>query len=96
MWFVFLIAVLATYRLAKMLAEEEGPFKVFTRIREATPEQSNLRRGIECIMCVSMWVAFPIAIVVGLFGPIDPWLVPLLWPALSSVTVLIRRWEQKK
>jgi len=96
MWFIFAIAALAVYRLAKMIAEETGPFKMFTRLRESTPEGSNLREGIQCIFCVSMWIAFPVAVLVGLFGPIEPWLIPLLWPALSSVTVLIRRWEQKR
>lgn len=91
-----ILAALATYRLARLIADEEGPWSVFSRLRDLTPEQSNLRRGIECIMCVSVWAAAPVALWLGAFGDI-PWrLAPLTWLALSAVTVLIRKWEQKR
>lgn len=91
-WFLFLIAALATYRLSRLLADEEGPWSVFSRLRDLTPDQSSWRRGVECIMCVSVWVAFPVAVWIA-----PTWQqVPLLWLALSAVTVLIRKWENKR
>ena len=96
MWFIFLIAALATYRLSRLLADEEGPWSVFSKLRDLTPEQSSWRRGVECIMCVSVWVAVPIALLLGIVGACAPWETPLVWLALSSVTVLIRKWEQKR
>lgn len=95
-WFIFLLAALATYRLSRLIADEEGPWSMFSKLRELTPEMSSWRRGVECIMCVSVWVAFPIAILLGLFGACDPWVTPLVWLALSAVTVLIRKWENKR
>ena len=92
----FIIAALATYRLSRLIADEEGPWGMFSKLRDLTPEMSSWRRGIECIMCVSVWVAFPIAILLGLFGIVEPWLTPLAWLALSSVTVIIRKWENKR
>lgn len=95
-WFFFSIAALATYRLSRLIADEEGPWSVFSKIRDATPEQTNLRRGIECIMCVSVWAAIPITAGLVAGGAIPLAFSPLWWLALSSITVLIRKWEQKR
>lgn len=93
---LLILAGLATYRLSRLIADEEGPWSVFSRIRDLTPEQSNLRRGIECIMCVSVWAAIPVTAGLVAGGAIPLAFSPLWWLALSSVTVLIRKWEQKR
>lgn len=85
--FTFLIAALAVYRISRMLAVEEGPFKVFTTLREWPPHDSWVARGLECPLCVSFWVALPIALWCG------DW---LWWPALSATTVLLWKWEGKR
>lgn len=85
----FLLASLAVYRVSRMIADEEGPFSVFAKLRAHFKPDNWIGRGLECIMCVSFWVALPVALVVA---P-DWW---LWWPALSSVTVIIRKWEQKR
>lgn len=94
----FIIAALATYRLAKLISEEEGPFSVFLRLRGALdPDQQTwVGRGLNCIVCVSFWVALPIAVILSLFGGVDPYLSPLVWWGLGGAVVLIRRWEQKR
>jgi hypothetical protein len=48
-----LVLSLATWRLAYMLVKEDGPLKVFSKIR-------TLPHGgvFDCIYCCSMWVAF--------------------------------------
>lgn len=84
-----LIASLAVYRISRMIADEEGPFSVFTWLRGRFKPDTWIGRGLECIMCVSVWIALPVALWLG--G--DWWLT---WPALSSVTVIIRKWEQKR
>jgi len=86
-----ILAALAVYRISRMVADEEGPFSVFTKLRALAPAQTWVARGLECIMCVSFWVAIPVALVVD-WSP-TWWLT---WLALSAVTVLIRKWEQKK
>lgn len=94
--FLFIIIALAVYRLSRLISDEEGPWGIFNKIRALPPEQSNLRRGIECIMCVSVWVALPVAISLGVMGFVDLRFTPFVWLALSAVTVLIRKWEQKR
>jgi hypothetical protein len=86
-----LLASLAVYRLSRMITDEEGPFSVFTMLRGWFPPVNWIGRGLECIMCVSVWVALPVALFIDW-----TWTAPLTWLALSSVTVIIRKWEQKK
>lgn len=95
---MFLVAGLAVYRLSRAIAEEEGPFSAFTRLRGALdPDQQTwLGRGINCAMCVSFWLALPAAIFVSVLGYADVLAWPLTWLALSSATVLLKKWEQKK
>lgn len=85
----FALAALAVYRLSRMITDEEGPFSVFTKLRGRFKPEDWIGRGLECIMCVSVWVALPFALYIG-----GDWL--LTWPALSAVTVVIRKWEQKR
>lgn len=86
-----LIAALAVYRLSRMIADEEGPFSIFQQLRGRFPPTDWIGRGLECIMCVSFWVALPVALYID-----GTWTAPLTWLALSTVTVLIRKWEQKR
>lgn len=85
----FALAALAVYRISRMITDEEGPFMVFSRIRGIAQPTTWVGRGLECIMCVSVWIALPIALYIG-----GDWL--LTWPALSAVTVILRKWEQKR
>lgn len=88
---LFILAALAVYRLSRMISDEEGPFAVFTWLRGLATPGTWVAHGVECIMCVSVWVALPIALYVDW-----SWTAPLTWLALSGVTVIIRKWEQKK
>lgn len=92
----FALASLAVYRLSRMIADEEGPWAIFTKLRGLAAPDTWVGRGLECIMCVSVWVALPATVMITVLGYADEWLWPLTWLALSSVTVLIRKWEQKK
>jgi hypothetical protein len=93
---IFALASLATYRLSRMITDEEGPFAVFTTLRRLYPPTDWVGRGLECIMCVSVWVSLLATALVTMLGYADAWLWPLTWLAMSAVTVLIRKWEQKK
>lgn len=95
-WPVFIIASLAVYRLSRMISDEEGPFAVFTWLRGLAKPDTWAGRGMECIMCVSVWIALPATVMITILGYADIWIWPLTWLALSAVTVIIRRWEQKK
>lgn len=91
-----ILVALAVYRLSRLIADEEGPWAIFTAIRNLAEPDTIARRGLECIMCVSVWVALPASIFVTVLGYADPLLWPATWLALSAVTVLIRKWEQKR
>lgn len=93
---IFSIAALAVYRLSRMISDEEGPFAVFTWLRGLAKPDTWIGRGLECIMCVSVWVALPVMVMITVLGYADIWIWPLTWLALSAITVIIRRWEQKK
>ena len=70
-----IIAVLATYRLAHLLPEDDGPLFVFTRIRlwagtkalmenEEMGKWANLDRGVNCVYCCGLYMA----VLVGLLA----------------------------
>lgn len=88
---LFALGALAVYRLSRMISDEEGPFAVFTKLRGVFPPTDWVGRGMECIMCISVWVALPIACYIDW-----TWTTPLTWLALSGVTVIIRKWENKR
>lgn len=54
----YLLAMLAVYRLARMIVLEEGPFSVFSWLQHKTEKQSNwIERGLACPLCLSWWIA---------------------------------------
>lgn len=66
--FVFLLAVLAVYRLSHMVALEDGPFDVFANLREKTGQTDWIGRGLHCALCISFWLS-------GFFGVVWLWLL---------------------
>lgn len=85
-WFAFVLGVLATWRVAQLLAHEDGPWDAVLRLRVAL---GNGAWGslLDCFHCVSLWVAAPIALAVAR-GPLE-WL--LAWLGLSGAACLIER-----
>lgn len=55
----FLLLALASYRLTKMVAIEDGPFDIFLNFRgyiyNNTKEDSTWQKAIECPYCISWW-----------------------------------------
>lgn len=62
---VYLVAVLAIYRLTHALTLEDGPFDLFARWREWVGQGSWVGRGWHCTLCLSFWWSMPL----GLFPP---------------------------
>lgn len=62
----FLILALATYRISNLIADEDGPFRLFELVRgkigvrrDAKGENygtNNFAVGVVCIWCNSIWV----------------------------------------
>lgn len=66
----YILIALATYRAARMVALEDGPFEVFAGLREAAArrfvgrelapgmvEDHWVVKGVNCPLCVGFWVA---------------------------------------
>ncbi len=63
-----LVVILATYRIAHLFPEDDGPFFIFKRIRQYTMTKevaeneefgrwANLNEGIRCIYCMGLYAA---------------------------------------
>jgi hypothetical protein len=75
------LGALAVWRLTHLFYAEDGPFEVLARLRRVGG------RLFDCFYCLSVWVAVPIAIVLG-----DGWVERLLLiPALSGAAILAER-----
>jgi hypothetical protein len=91
-----LLAVLATYRLASLVASEEGPFSVFDKLRaklgaydygEDGKAETNLGRGIACPLCVGMYVGA--AVLPAIFLPSTVGDVILTWLGVTGAQVFL-------
>ena len=60
-WLRIVLAVLATWRVAHLIAREDGPFDVVLRLRARTGSGA-LGRLMDCPYCSSIWVAAPWAV----------------------------------
>ena len=88
-WLRFILACFACFRLAELIAVDDGPGNVFLTIRaklggydlgdDGQPETS-LGRGIICPYCVGIWLAALFALV--LF-PIE-WMTAIYWLAIAG------------
>jgi hypothetical protein len=88
----FILAALAVYRLAYMIAMEDGPFALFSRFRmwlgrnaADKPEHGiawTLAELFNCAHCVGIWLA---AIAALIFFPIKGFDFILIWLALAGL-----------
>lgn len=83
-----------TWRLSHMLLFENGPFKIFRRLREKlgvvyypnSDDVASYKYEITiCIWCLSMWVGTGVTIVLLLV----PWAVWLMLPFVFSASAVI-------
>jgi hypothetical protein len=80
----FVLAILATWRVTHLLANEDGPADVIFRLRRRLGD-GFIGGLMDCFNCMSIWVAAPLA----LFVSSDPltWIVS--WLALSGGACLL-------
>lgn len=66
-----ILAILTTYRLARMVAKDDGPLYFFEHIRQVVKEKADkevynlgkwhsLYDGITCCYCLGVWVSLPL------------------------------------
>ena len=82
----FTLSALAVYRIAFLVAREDGPWGLFRRLRVAAKD-SMAGRLVACVNCLSVWISLPLACFVG-----SSWVEAVVaWWALSGAVVLMDR-----
>ena len=87
--FSFTLAVLATWRVAHLVAREDGPGEVLVLLRRRA--SAGFGRMLDCIYCLSLWIAAPAALWITR-DPLD-WFVTTL--AISGAACLLERWGEE-
>lgn len=100
-----LVYSLAVYRVALLLSDDDGPYKMFSKLRSwlkrearehPAVRKSAIRQGITCIRCASIWVAAPVAVWAIFYSQLPRWLAMLgdgfiFMLALSMAAILLHR-----
>lgn len=83
-----LLAILATYRLATLIAIDDGPFDIFSRMREEVGQATWWGRGMHCPICIGFWISLLAAMAVpGMtLGQLGIW-----WMAIAGGSALLYR-----
>jgi hypothetical protein len=81
-----IVGVLAVWRVTHLLNAEDGPWDASVRLRRWTGD-GFLGRALDCFLCLSLWVAAPVAAILAR-GAVDG---VLLWLALSGGAALLER-----
>jgi hypothetical protein len=79
-----LLAILAVWRVTHLLWGEDGPGEIFAHLRRLVG-RSVFGRLLDCFYCLSLWVAIPFALVLGV-----TWVERgLLWFGLSGGAIIL-------
>lgn len=90
-WLRFVLAVLATWRITHLLGAEDGPADIIVRLRRRLG-RSFAGRLMDCLYCLSVWVAAPFAFFVGGASAVE---VFVTWWALAGAACLLERLGQQ-
>jgi hypothetical protein len=82
----FVLAILATWRVTHLLANEDGPADIIFRLRRRLGE-GMIGKLMDCFNCLSIWIAAPLA----LFVSAAPLTWAVSWLALSGGACLLER-----
>lgn len=89
-WLRLVIAILATWRVAHLIAREDGPFDIIVRMRIYAGD-SVIGRLMDCPYCLSIWVAIPAAFMLG--SGLAAWVAA--WLAISGGASLCERFTER-
>lgn len=86
---LFIVSIMAIWRIVSLLLYEEGPFAIFERLRarvyQLEDKPGGISRGFGCFDCMSIWVS--IAISSLLFGDLPNLLMYIL--SLSTGAIML-------
>lgn len=80
------LGVLVVWRLTHLLFAEDGPWNVVIRLRQQAGA-GFWGSLLDCFNCLSLWIAAPLALLLGT-GWTERF---LLWPALSAGAIVLER-----
>lgn len=84
---LFVLSVLAAWRITALVAYESGPFRVLERLRRAFVGL-RLERLVGCFHCLGLWLSAAVVLVVY---DLTAWSI-LLWLAVAGAISIIERW----
>jgi hypothetical protein len=82
----FILGLLTVWRITHLLQAEDGPWDIVVRLRRAAG-YGFLGKLLDCFYCLSLWVAAPLAFLLGRSW----WERVLLWPSLSAGAILLEQ-----
>lgn len=82
----FIVAVLATWRVTHLLAEEDGPADIVVRLRRRAGS-GWAGELMDCFYCLSVWVAAPFSVGLVRGRRVDP----ACWLAVSGAACLLEQ-----
>lgn len=94
-WLTFILAVFTAFRIALLIAEEDGPGDLALKLRNRLLEENGapgwVDRGIRCFYCVSLWTSLPAALaLMVLDSRFDPWYWPVTWLGMAGAAAWLR------
>lgn len=90
-WLRFVLAVLATWRVAHLVSNEDGPWDVIVRLRRRAGH-GMLGRLMDCPYCVGLWAAalFALAMTPSL-AAWTPWEWLLAWWGVAGGAAVLEK-----
>jgi Protein of unknown function (DUF1360) len=80
------LGVLAVWRITHLFNAEDGPANLLVRFRRLAG-QRFLGKLLDCLYCLSLWMAIPLALWIG-----EGWRERFfLWLALSAGAIMLER-----
>jgi len=89
------LAILATYRLAQLVALDDGPFDCVVALRGLTvyslkgndrkgPVWHSLEELVNCPYCLGVWFAGLMTVVIAQIEPLNIWTGLLVWLGIAG------------
>jgi hypothetical protein len=84
--FALSLGILCVWRITHLFVAEDGPAGILARFRRSLGD-GLWGSLLDCFHCLSLWIAGPVALLIG-----KEWKVRfLLWLALSAGAILVER-----
>lgn len=95
-YIVLILAALATFRVSRMVAEEDGPFDVFKKVRDKLQHSGNwVSRGVRCQLCVGFWVSLLLSLYLVVVGLMELSYLPVAWLGIAGLAVKLKDFWSK-